>query len=130
MRKFGNNGGSLHGIFAPADHNHNHVSVGIRSGASHKQQSRYSHHHHHRRLVKGRKISIVGALILFLVVAFIASIAAFLFLSSRDKGSNSPLPPFNFLYISVISMYLNRIYERLGRKRSFLKYAGVNCNFY
>lgn len=92
MRKFGgggNNGGSWYGIFAPADHNHNHVSIGIRSGSSHKQQSRYSYHHHHRRLVKARKISIVGALIVFLVVAFIASITALLFLSSKDKDINS-----------------------------------------
>lgn len=93
MRKFGGvsgivgkNGGSWNGVVVP-DHNHHQVSIGIRSGASHKQQSRYSHHHHHRRLVKGRKISIIGALIVFLVVAFIASVAAFLYLSSKDKGT-------------------------------------------
>lgn len=92
MRKFtGFNGGSgLRNGGVSSDHNH-HVSIGIRPGASHKQQSRYGHHHHHRRLIKGRKISIVGALVLFLFVAFIASIFAFLFLSSKDKDTHSNL---------------------------------------
>lgn len=96
MRKFGsgfsdsaaaNTGGGRNGAVS-SDHNHQ-VSIGIRSGASHKQQPRYAHHHHHRRLIKGRKISIIGALFLFLFVAFVASVFAFLFLSSKDKDTHS-----------------------------------------
>ncbi|CAK9155488.1 unnamed protein product [Ilex paraguariensis] len=58
-----------------------HVSIGIR--ANPLKQSR--HQHHHRRL-KNRKLSI-GALIVILSLAFVVSVSAFFYLSSKDQGS-------------------------------------------
>ncbi|CAI9114732.1 OLC1v1015521C1 [Oldenlandia corymbosa var. corymbosa] len=92
-----NGGGVARNGGVSSDHNTNsyqhHVSIGIRSsGASQKQQSRYGHHHHnhhHRRLIRVRKISIVTALLVFLVVAFVGSISAFIYLSSKDKDIHS-----------------------------------------
>lgn len=82
-----NGGGVVRNGGVSSDHNYqHHVSIGIRSSASHKQQSRYGHHHHDRRLFRVRKISIIGALIVFLVVAFLSSVFAFIYLSSKDKG--------------------------------------------
>lgn len=82
-----NGGGVVRNGGVSSDHNYqHHISIGIRSSASHKQQSRYGHHHHHRRLFRVRKISIIGALIVFLAVAFLSSVFAFIYLSSKDKG--------------------------------------------
>ncbi|GAA0156938.1 hypothetical protein LIER_14312 [Lithospermum erythrorhizon] len=59
-----------------------HVAIGIRSSTSHKQPR-----HQHRRLKSSgslRKIS-VAALIVFLLIAFFASILAFFYLSQQNR---------------------------------------------